>query len=98
LIGIQRGVTRSGSGSENDASMWPEERVNLEEMIASFTVHAAFANFLEHEIGSLEVGKSADLVVLDKSLFDIPEIHISNTKVLLTLVGGEKLYQAPGFE
>lgn len=98
LIGIQRGITRSNFGSDDSPVLYPEERVSLEEMIASFTVHGAYANFLEHQTGSLEVGKFADLVVLDQDLYKIPPSQFHQSTVLLTLAGGEKLYRAPGFE
>ena len=66
-------------------------------MIASFTINGAYANFLEHETGSLEAGKQADIVVLDKNLFAIPANEIHQTKVLLTLVGGNVAYSDPEF-
>jgi predicted amidohydrolase YtcJ len=62
-------------------------------MIASFTYNGAYANFLENELGSLEVGKRADIVVLEKNLFEIPSTEIAQTKVLLTLVDGEVVFR-----
>ncbi len=97
LRGIQLGLTRSKIGLEPEDILAPEERVSLEEMIASFTVNGAYANFLEHETGSLEAGKQADIVVLDKNLFAIPANEIHQTKVLLTLVGGNVAYSDPEF-
>ncbi len=64
----------------------PEERVSVEEMIACYTINGAFANFLEKETGSLEVGKKADIVVLDKNLFEIVPSEISKTQVLMTIL------------
>ncbi len=92
VIAIQLGMTRSELGLVPEEILWPEERVTLEDMIASFTINGAYANFLEKEIGSLEVGKQADIVVLDQNLFDIPIAEIANTKVLLTLVDGEMTF------
>jgi len=97
LIGIQAGMTRSLVGSSETRVLWPEERSSLEDMICSFTYNGAYANFLENEIGSLEVGKKADLIVLDKNLFEIPVDEIAKTKVLLTLVDGNEVYRAANF-
>ena len=49
-------------------------------------------NFLDEHTGSLEVGKQADIVVLDQNLFEIPTQDISDTRILLTLLEGEVMY------
>ncbi len=98
LIGIQLGITRSEIGIEPEEILWPEEKATLEEMIATFTFNGAYANFLDKEIGSLEVGKQADIVVLDQNLFKIPATEISQTKVLLTLVDGNVVFSDSNFE
>ena len=97
LIAIQTGITRSSTKENHQGVLWPEERVSLEEMIISYTFNGAYANYLENELGSLEVGKKADLIVLNKNLFEIPAEEIGGTKVILTLVGGEVVYQGSGF-
>jgi len=97
VIAIQNGITRSSIKPGEDRILWPEERSSLEYMIRSFTINGAYANFLEDEIGSLEVGKKADLVVLEKNLFEIPAEHIEDVKVLMTMVEGEVVYQGPDF-
>ncbi len=92
LIGIESGITRMAIGGSARGSLWPEERVNLEEMTASFTINGAIANFLEEEIGSLEVGKKADFIVLDQNLFQIPPTEIAKTKVMQSFVDGIKVF------
>ena len=77
--------------AESDVFM-PEERIALEDAIAAFTINAAFVNHLDTTTGSIEVGKRADLIVLNQNLFDIPLEAISDTEVLLTLFGGEPVY------
>ena len=57
------------------------------------TLAAAYAGFEEQDKGSIEVGKLADLTVLDQDLTTVPEAEILNTEVLLTIVGGEVVYQ-----
>ncbi len=97
LIAIQLGITRSSiSGSCNEV-LWPEERSNLEDMLRSFTYNGAYANFLENKIGSIEIGKQADVIVLDQNLFEIPATEIAATKVLLTLVDGKEIYRDSDF-
>jgi predicted amidohydrolase YtcJ len=97
LIAIQTGVTRNSVEPSETRVLWPEEISSLEDLIRSFTYNGAYANFLENEIGSLEVGKKADLVILENNLFDIPAEQIAETKVLLTMVGGNVVYQGADF-
>ena len=69
-----------------------EESIDLESAIDAFTINAAFINNLEKETGSIEVGKYADLVVLDQNLFEIEVYDISETKALLTLFEGRVVH------
>ena len=66
----------------------PDERLDLPTILAAYTIGGAFANFEERESGSLEAGKLADLIVLDRNLFEIPAHEISEAKVLATLFEG----------
>ena len=97
LIAIQTGVTRKSIQETENRVLGPEEKSSLEDLIRSFTYNGAYANFLETEVGSLEVGKKADLIVLDQNLFDIPEEEIAQAEVLLTMVEGNIVYQGSGF-
>ncbi len=72
--------------------MLPGEEVTIGEAIASYTINGAFAARQEQVTGSLEVGKLADIVVLDKNLFDVEPVRISETRVVLTLMGGALVY------
>jgi hypothetical protein len=99
LEAIQYGITRSEFNTTDSTEiLWPEERVTLEQMIRSFTINGAYANFLEKETGSIEVGKKADLIILDKNLFEIPVTEIHNAKVLMTLFEGEKVFVDSSFK
>ena len=83
-------------GKQKEEELWPEESVGIEEMITSFTINGAIANFLEDEIGSLEVGKKADLIVFNQNLFQIPATEIARTKVLWTFIDGKDVFSAAG--
>jgi len=91
LQAIQIGMTRRAPEMTGpDDVLWPEEMATLEQMIASFTIFGAYANFLERETGSIEPGKSADLVVLDRDLFELSPDEIGKTRVVLTLFAGHE--------
>ena len=98
LMGIMLGVTRCEPGETDPGEiLGPEERMALEEMIECFTINGARANFLEAETGSIEVGKKADMVVLEKNLFEIPETDIADAKVVMTLFEGNTVYRDTSF-
>ncbi len=67
----------------------PEENVSVADAIASYTISGAYVNHQENITGSLEVGKLADIVVLDHNLFDMEPVRISETQVLLTFMNGK---------
>lgn len=71
--------------------------VGLDAMIASHTINGAELIFAERETGSLEVGKGADLVVLDKNLFDIPAADIDKAKTVLTISAGQEVFRDASF-
>jgi predicted amidohydrolase YtcJ len=94
FLQIETAVTRRDPLNDEDDSLIPEERISLADAIAMLTINAAWVNHSEHDAGSIEVGKYADLAVLDRDLFAIPPEEISETQVLLTLFGGEVAYDA----
>lgn len=89
---IQVAVTRMGPAGETHTPFLPRERIDLPEALAAFTINAAYTNRLEKMTGSLEVGKDADLIVLDRNLFTIPPTQIARTHVLVTLFEGRPVY------
>jgi len=89
---METAITRMGSLGETKTPWMPEERIGLPEALAAFTTNAAFANRDEKNTGSLEVGKLANLAVLDRNLFEIPPGEISDTKVLVTLFEGKPVH------
>jgi hypothetical protein len=96
LYAIQIAVTRrlpDGSGPT-----WiPKERVTLAQMLEAYTINGAWLARQEQETGSIEVGKAADLVVLDRNLFEVEPMQLKDVKVLLTLLEGKPVYRDAGF-
>lgn len=81
FIGIQNAVTRS------------PQNISLEEAIKAYTLNGAYIMRQEDKVGSLEVGKLADFVVLDNDIFTIPTTQIKQTKIVLTIFDGEEIYK-----
>ncbi len=78
--------------SEQDVPLNIEQSIDLKTAIDAFTINAAFVNKSENLTGSIEVGKYADLAVLDQNLFEIESAEISETNVLLTLFDGNVVH------
>jgi hypothetical protein len=73
----------------------PDERLDLASALAAFTIGSAWANGLEQQTGTLEPGKLADLVVLDRDVFDRGAGEIGDARVLLTLSEGSAVHADP---
>jgi len=89
---METAITRMDALSEAKAPWMPEERLFLPEALAAFTINAAYTNRDEKNSGSLEVGKRANLAVLDRNLFEIAPTEMSDTKVLVTLFEGNPVH------
>jgi len=89
-------AVRRADWTDADAAPFiPEERIDLRDAIAAFTINSAYVNFQDDRTGSIEAGKLADLVVLDRNLFAIDPNRISEARVLLTLLGGKAVHGDP---
>ena len=75
--------------------LFPQERLTLEQAVEAFTLGSAFANHLDGETGTVQAGKQADLVVVDRDLFAPDAGPPNQAKVLLTLVGGNVVFEHP---
>jgi predicted amidohydrolase YtcJ len=89
---VEVAVTRVEHPNRDTEPMLPEEALDLETAVAAFTRGSAYVNFLDDETGSIEPGKLADLVVLDRDLFDPDAGPAGDARVLLTLVEGEAVF------
>jgi hypothetical protein len=94
IIQMEIGHTRQDPG-EPDSPVQPREseRLDIDTLIRGYTIDAAYQLHMEDEIGSLEVGKKADLVVLDRNLFETDAYEIHRTEVVMTLMDGNIVYQ-----
>ena len=81
-------------GANRGEVFLPEERLDLETSIAAFTIGSAFVNHLDRETGSIEVGKLADLAVIDRDLFAHPPEEIAEARCQMTFVEGERVFAA----
>jgi len=89
--GLHAAVTRQDRDGEPNGGWFPEERMTVTEAFASFTIDAAYAGHQEDLIGSLETGKKADFIFLDRDIFTIPEGEIWKTQATETWVNGIKV-------
>jgi predicted amidohydrolase YtcJ len=98
LEAIQVAVTRRDPNDPSSKAFVPEERVDLMTALAAYTINGAYASHEEKETGSIETGKAADLVVLDRNLFEMLPEEIHRAKVLWTLLDGAEVYRAASYQ
>lgn len=94
LEGIYAAVTRRTLDDKNPNGWVPEQKIGVEDALRAYTVNAAFASFDEAIKGSLERGKLADLVLLDRDITQILPELIRDAQVLMTVVGGRVVFEA----
>jgi predicted amidohydrolase YtcJ len=94
MLGIYAAMTRQDAEGRPEGGWMPDQRLSREEALASFTINAAFAAHMEKDLGSLEPGKLADMIVLSRDIMEVPPADILTTTVLRTIVGGRVVYEA----
>jgi predicted amidohydrolase YtcJ len=97
LEAVQVAITRRDLTAREGPSWIPEEVVDLDTILAAYTRGGAYVQHQESLTGSIEVGKRADVIVLEKNLFEVPETEIHRVKVLLTLLDGKEVYRDTSF-
>ena len=92
FLGMQTAITRRARWHEG--VLHPEQRISREQALRFYTANNAFLLFQETRTGSLEAGKQADFVVLDRDILKCPEDAIGLTRVIATYVAGKLVYEA----
>lgn len=92
LAGIYAAVTRSPIDGSRPEGWVPEQKITVREAVHAYTVGSAYASFQEHVKGSLEPCKLADLAVLSDDIFEMQPEKIAETKVDMTIVDGQVVY------
>eukprot|EP01114_Cavostelium_apophysatum_P018931 TRINITY_DN5956_c0_g1_i2.p1 TRINITY_DN5956_c0_g1~~TRINITY_DN5956_c0_g1_i2.p1 ORF type:complete len:552 (-),score=140.38 TRINITY_DN5956_c0_g1_i2:60-1715(-) len=90
---IQVAVTHKQIGHPTQEAWNPKEIISLDEALSIYTKGSAYINFLDDRTGTLEVGKEADLAILDKNLFELDPTEIHKAKVECTYIAGKEVYR-----
>ena len=93
LLGIYAATTRRTIDGATPNGWVPEQKIEVEEALYGYTLAGAYATFEEDIKGSLEPGKLADFVILDKNLFETNPVDIKDIQILETVVGGKTTYK-----
>ncbi|HZW10262.1 MAG TPA: amidohydrolase [Phycisphaerales bacterium] len=94
FLGIYAAITRQNGDGQPQGGFHPDERLTREEAVRAFTLGAAYAAFWDERIGTLEGGKLADFIVLDRDIMTCDAAEIPQTRVLKTYSFGELVYEA----
>ncbi len=93
MLGLYAAVTRRTVDDKNPGGWIPEQKLSIEEAIKCYTLNSAYAGFMEDKTGSIEVGKFADLIVIDRNLLSIPPDEIKDAKVIMTVFDGKIIHK-----
>lgn len=91
---IYYAVTRKNSEGNPEGGWLPQEKLTVDEAVRLFTINAAYPSFEEAEKGSLEIGKLADMAVIDRDIYSIAPEDIRNVKITMTVMDGKIVYRA----
>lgn len=93
LKGIYEAVTRKDLKGKPDGGWMPEQKLTVQEAVHGYTVGGAYTSFEEDIKGTIEEGKLADIVVLSRNIYEIPEDEIKDAKVKMTILDGQIVYR-----
>ncbi|MBE3111568.1 MAG: amidohydrolase family protein, partial [Acidobacteria bacterium] len=89
VLGIYAAVTRRTLDGKKPGGWVPEEKISVEEAVRAYTANGAYAEFAEAAKGTIQAGKLADMVVLDRDIFTMPPEEIAGVKVTMTVFDGK---------
>jgi len=92
---LEGAITRKDP-SKNEEALTLNEAIDLPSAIRAMTINAAYLMDTDDQVGSIEIGKYADIIILDQNLFEIAAEKISSTKVLKTLLAGKVVFDSSG--
>lgn len=98
LDAIETAIRRQDPFEESGRVLGENEEIDLATALDMYTRNASYIMRLEDKTGSIEVGKRADLIVLDRNIFEIPVTEINEALVLLTIMDGRTVYSADGMD
>jgi predicted amidohydrolase YtcJ len=93
MEGLKAAVTRQTLDGKHPNGWMPEQKLTLDEAVRAFTVGSAYAEFADHVKGTLTAGKLADLVLLDRDLYQTPPAEIDKARVALTVMDGKVVFE-----
>ena len=93
MLGVYAAITRQDRHGFPLEGWAKDQRLTRSEALRGFTSWAAYASFTEHDLGTLETGKLADFVILDRDIMTAPESEILRANVVATYIGGKAVYE-----
>ena len=93
LVAIETAIRREDPDDRLKGTLNEDERMGLTEMLKAYTINAAYIMHQDNITGSIEAGKFADLIILDKNLYDIPTNEISEVRVMETIIEGKTVFR-----
>jgi len=97
FLGMQVGATRKNPKKPDLPSWLPDERVPMDTLLRAYTIGGAWINRSDRDTGSLEPGKAADFVIVDRDILKVPVMEVGQTQVLSTYIDGQKVFhREPG--
>jgi len=96
LLGVYAAVTRQTLDGAHPEGWIPDQKLSVDQALAAYTRDAARAGFSEDRVGTIRPGMLADIVILDRSPFDVEPERIKDLRVEMTIVGGETVFERGG--
>jgi len=96
LVGIHAAVTRQRRDGTPTGGWYPDQRISVEQAVQGYTTVPAEFYGRSQELGTLTPGKKADMIVLDRNIFDVNPMQIHDTQVDITIFDGKIVYRRGG--